>query len=339
MMLAFCALEETVRKRQRSERSRSVSHVRSPLEQSPADQGPPVQYPTVPQPSRQHARRPFPVRPKRSRRSATLIRYLPVCAALLAAGVFLSWTDGGRTTRLSDPLAIQLDRLAEKAGLGLQEVTIGGHRRTKEEDIYAAIDLGQVRSFILFDSQGMRKRIESLPWINQAEIRQSSPWRVEVRVTERTPFALWRHQGSDIIIDRTGRHLETVKFGRVRSLPLVAGAGAEAQAHEILDAIAQWPDLLLATSLARRIGGRRWDLILSESRRIQLPARNFARALSDLMAGQRGRRLFDQQFIEADFRLPDQVTLRQRTPSGERYSSPTSVLSRSLSTSNKRNRS
>ena len=324
MMLACCALEETVRKRLRLKRLDSFPHHGAPPNE-PA--------PSLAATSRGTGRR------RRSRKSANLIRLLPVLAALIAAGVFLSWTDGGRSTRLADPMALQLDRLAEGIGLGLQEITVGGHRRTKQQEIYNAMGLGNVRSFVLFDSQVVRRQIENLPWIDRAEIRRSFPWRIEVRVNERSPFALWRHQGSDIIIDRSGRHLEIVEFGRVRSLPLVAGIGAEPVAHEILDAVAKWPDLLLATSLARRIDRRRWDLILSGSRRIQLPARNFSQAVADLMAGRRGRRLFDRHFVEADFRLSDQVTLRQRKWSGDRYSSPGSVLSRKLSLPKKRNRS
>ncbi|MEM8974979.1 MAG: FtsQ-type POTRA domain-containing protein [Pseudomonadota bacterium] len=259
-----------------------------------------------------------------------MARWLPVCAALASGAVFLSWTDGGRTTRLSDPLTIQLDRLADGLGLGLQEITVGGHRRTREKAVYAAMQLRDVRSFVLFDSEATRRRIEDLPWVARAEIRRSFPWRVAVRIVERRPFALWRHQGVDTIVDRTGRHLETVDFGRVRSLPLVAGLGAEAFAHEIVDAVAKWPDLVLATSLAKRIGRRRWDLVLSGSRRVQLPERDFAHALRRLMAGQRGQRLFDRSYAEADLRVPGQITLRSQAIPGSRYNLPRPVLSRTI---------
>ena len=314
----FC-VENVVRKRERNRRPDSVSQERTPQKSRPI----------------QHT-----MRRRQSRtRNASLVRSLPILAALFSAVLFLSWTDGGRTTRIADPLMLQLDRLAEKMGLGLQEIVVSGHRRTSVNDVHAAMNLRSNGSLLLFDTHETRKRIEKLPWIKQAEIRKSFPWRVEVRVTERTPFALWRHHGTDTIIDRTGRHLEPVEFGRVRSLPLVAGDGAEPVAHEVLDTVARWPDLLLAVSVARRIGKRRWDLILSGSRRVQLPAQNFGRALAVLMHGERGKRFFDRQFAEVDLRLPGQIIVRARSLAEDRYNVPRSVLSNRPSLRNSSSRS
>ena len=312
-------VENVVRKRERKRRPDSVSQARTPQNSHPT----------------QRSKRRRQIRS----RNTSLVRALPILAALFSAVLFLSWTDGGQTTRVADPLMLQLDRLAEKAGLGLQEIVVRGHRRTSVTDVYAAMKLRGIESFLLFDAEETRKRIEKLPWINQAEIRKSFPWRIEVQVTERAPFALWRHHGTDTIIDRTGRHLETVEFGRVRSLPLVAGDGAEAVAHEVLDAVAKWPDLLLAVSVARRIGGRRWDLILSESRRVQLPAHDFRRALTAFMLGERGKRFFDRQFAEVDLRLTGQIILRERSLAEDRYSLPRPVLSHSPSSRNTSSRS
>ena len=53
----------------------------------------------------------------------------------------------------------QIESGLELAGLGLQQVTIAGHRYTADTDIYAALDLDNARTLLTFDPRTAKVRI------------------------------------------------------------------------------------------------------------------------------------------------------------------------------------
>ena len=208
-----------------------------------------------------------------------------------------------------EPLLGQIDRLAADVGLGLTHVTIQGHRMATDNDIFAAMQLDKSRSLIGFDSNASRTRIEQLPWVAQAHIRRSFPHRVDVIIRERRPFAVWQNAGREFLVDETGQVLTAVRPGHIRSLPVISGKGAPAAAREIVDAVARWPDLVLAVANSRRVHDRRWTLQLADDRLVLLPEAGVGDVLSDMMRGERGQRVFDQPALAIDLRIPGRAVL------------------------------
>ena len=254
-------------------------------------------------------------RRNRARDGASVaLRWLPATAALFGGMIFLILSGGGRTVREAEPLIVQLDRLAARVGLGLNKISLTGYEMTADRDVFAALGLQHARSLIAFDAASARHRIEALPWIAEARIKRTFPHRLDIAVQERRPFALWRHGGHDILIDRNGRLLTSVRTGAVQALPMVTGAGAPEGAGLIMGLIRQWPGLTALVRQADFIDQRRWNLQLADGRSILLPEMKPAQAIRSLMLGQQGRRLIDRAFEVADFRLAGSIVLRRHRP-------------------------
>ena len=121
--------------------------------------------------------------------------------------------------------------MIELAGYGLTQVSLTGHRLTPDSDIFDAIDLASAPTMLSFDSRATRKReSRPCPGSSKASIERVFPDRLEVHITERTPFAVWRLGGRHYLIDKTGRVLATVPPNTAPALPRVAGEGAAAEA-------------------------------------------------------------------------------------------------------------
>ena len=84
----------------------------------------------------------------------------------------------------------KLETLGELAGLGLIRSSLIGHRYTADSDIFEAIGLKRARTMLSFDPRRAGAPRE-LPWVEQASIERVFPDRLEVRITERTPLAVW----------------------------------------------------------------------------------------------------------------------------------------------------
>lgn len=171
------------------------------------------------------------------------------------------------------------DRLAEAAGLGIDQVAISGHRYTTDAAIFGALDLNEARSIATFDPVAARERLEALPWVEHAALTRLYPGQLNVRISERTSFALWRRSGGLYLIDKSGHVLTATDERAAPRLPLVEGEGAGEHAADLLALLGDYGDIAQRLERAERIGSRRWRLFLHGEIVIDLPVEQVARAL------------------------------------------------------------
>lgn len=202
----------------------------------------------------------------------------------------------------------QVERAAELVGLGLQQVTLTGHRFTSDGDIYAALDLDSARTLLSFDARAAQARIEALPWIERASVERVAHDRIDVRVSERVPFAVWRTGGKNWLVDRSGRKLQAVPAHLMPQLLRVAGEGAATEAAALSAVLSGFPQVAQQVELAERVGTRRWTLRLAGGTTALLPADGEAEALAQLA------RLLDARLAGAksiDLRVSARVLVRE----------------------------
>jgi cell division protein FtsQ len=205
-----------------------------------------------------------------------------------------------------------IERVAEAAGLSsLQQLTVTGHRFALDSDIFDAVDLGKPRTLLSFDARAARKRVEALPWIERASIERIVPDRIEVRVTERAPFAVWRLGDRNLLVAKDGRVLQALPAGIMSELPRVAGEGAGHEAAALFAVLATHPTLARQVEVAERFGERRWTLRLSDGTVIHLPADGEGQALARLA------RMDVKAGSEIDLRLATRVLTRDRLSGGK----------------------
>jgi cell division protein FtsQ len=175
-----------------------------------------------------------------------------------------------------------VERGLEMAGLGLQQVTVAGHRFTSDTDIYAALSLDAARTLLSFDGATAKARIEQLPWIERASIERVFPNGIDVRVSERTPFAVWRDGDGNWLIDRRGRKLQLAPADVMTQLPRVSGHGAGVAAEGLTVLLADFPAIARKVVVAERVAERRWTLHVAGGGSVDLPADGEAEALARL---------------------------------------------------------
>jgi cell division protein FtsQ len=178
------------------------------------------------------------------------------------------------------PALAEIERMLDQAGYGLTQISLTGHRLTPDSDIFDAIDLAATPTLLSFDSRAAQARVERLSWVERASIERVFPDRIEVHITERAPFAVWRLGSRTYLIDKTGRVLAAVAPSTAPSLPRVAGEGAAAEAAALFARLAEYPAFSRQIEMAERIGERRWTLRLAGGGVVELPAHGVAEALA-----------------------------------------------------------
>ncbi len=225
----------------------------------------------------------------------------------------------------SDSLAPRFalaDAATARLGLRVRTIIVEGRANTPAPLVQAAIGVAPGDPILGVSLTAMRARLESLTWVQQAEIERHLPGTLIVRLTERRPFAIWQTQGRFTLIDRAGREVADEGVANFKSLPLVVGADAPAHATAMLDLLERYPAIRTRLAALVRVGGRRWNLRLVNGADVLLPEGHEAEALARLAAMQADHALLDRAFAVVDLRAPDRLVLRPRPDSRPETTKP-----------------
>jgi cell division protein FtsQ len=263
-------------------------------------------------------------------RRRTLPRWLKPAAkatALVAilggtgVGGIVAWKNGALQSGIA-AFQQQIVAASAKFGLTVQDVLVEGRTETARADILAALALARGTPLLTVDPEAARTRIEALPWVRSAVVERHLPDTIFVRLTERTPVALWQKDGQLAAVDADGRILTRDDLGRFRDLPIVIGDDAPRAARAILGLLAAEPDLYHRIEALTFVGGRRWDVRLTGGIQVQLPEFDPGRAWARLAETDRREQLLARDISVVDMRLPDRLVVRLTNPPPEAPTKP-----------------
>jgi cell division protein FtsQ len=166
---------------------------------------------------------------------------------------------------------MELAEVAAHSGYEVEKVEVHGTKRMDAKSVYD-IALGQVdRSMLNVDLAAVRAEIVRLPWVSDARVSRRLPDTLVVDIVERTPAAVWQHQGRLALIDANGVVLEAVSPQAMPDLPLLVGEAANGQADRLAKLMEAAPALKSLLAGATWVGNRRWDLRFQSGETLALP--------------------------------------------------------------------
>lgn len=231
---------------------------------------------------------------------------------LLAAGVLLG-SCGAGLAYTSEPS--RMWDAVGRAGFELREMKLKGQKQTSDSAIIAAVGLAPGVTLLGVDVDAARERLEALPWVRTATVRKELPDTLSVEIEEATAFARWRYHGEEVLIADDGTVLSDEVPWAFRSLPLVAGRGANLAVHQIRDVLEAHPEVDQRTAAAIFVNERRWDLRLSNGATVRLPAEEPSRSLVRLASLESEGAILSTGRVVVDMRLPDRTTVQLQAAS------------------------
>jgi cell division protein FtsQ len=210
-------------------------------------------------------------------------------------------------------------RLTGSAGFAVREVNAVGRVRTGKEALRAQLGIEVGQPILALDPDAARTRLEALPWVARASVERLLPDRVEVRLMERQPLALWQREGRFDLIDSGGSVIVEDALDRgpgavdpaYGKLRVLVGDQAPRHAATLCALLSTEPALSARVAAATWIGDRRWTLRLDNRIDVLLPERNVLRAWRFLAAKAREEKLLERAVSVIDLRfLPSRLRLR-----------------------------
>jgi cell division protein FtsQ len=264
-----------------------------------------------------------PRRRRRTRRQTVAMRWGGFgLAALALVGAFGALWTSGVATAAAQAVGHMALAVSGAAGFRVEEVLVAGRSAVDPALLLEAIGAGRGDPILGVDPAAARASLLALPWVRDAAVERRLPDTLFVHIEERSPLALWQHDGRFSLIDGAGRELPISTASTFPDLPMVVGGDAASVATELMTALGAVPEIAGRVDTAVRVGGRRWDLHLDGGVTVKLPEAGVAEALGRLAALQREDRLLDRDVVSIDLRLPDRLFIRSSTLSSARKSVP-----------------
>lgn len=230
----------------------------------------------------------------------------------------------GTAAHVGTTLSDRILALSAQMGFAVREVYAEGRVRTGQEALRTQLGIAVGQPILAVDPNAARARLEQLPWVEQAAVERMLPDRIEVRLVERQPLALWQRADRFALIDRGGEviapdiaTLEAIEPDGTdpvvgyRQLRVLVGEQAPRHAAWLFALLSTEPALWARVAAATWVGDRRWTLRLDNRIDVLLPERNVLRAWRFLAQKARDDALLERAISVIDLRfLPNRLRLR-----------------------------
>jgi cell division protein FtsQ len=234
---------------------------------------------------------------------------VPALAAALAA-----WTLAAELelkARAGAALAALRETVIDRPQFLITELSIPDVSPDLAEQIREASFVALPVNSLEVDVAAVRDRVEALDAVERARVRALADGVLEIRAIERIPVVVWRSDDGLQLLDQTGVRVAEID-SRLRrpDLPLLVGAGANAEVPEALEILAAARPLLPRLRGLVRMGERRWDLALDRGQLVRLPEADPLAALDRVMALDASEQLLSRDVSVVDLRDPSRATVR-----------------------------
>ncbi|MBO0663841.1 cell division protein FtsQ/DivIB [Jiella flava] len=234
---------------------------------------------------------------------ASLPRFGMIATVVIAGSVAYGIAYGGHTNEL-------LDDFGQPLGFGIDQVGVHGNSETSEIDVLQTLWQTGSQTLLSLDPTKAREALEAMPWIDRASVSKIFPDRVDIKVEEHHPYAVWQTGDSFFVVNREGKKIVPYTPGRFDNLPVIVGDDAAAAATSIVDDMESFPELRARVAAYVRVGARRWDLELKNGVKIELPEVKPIDALTEVVDMDRRYTLLERDISVVDVRLSDRVVVR-----------------------------
>lgn len=201
----------------------------------------------------------------------------------------------------------------KEMGFKVNDIPLVGRVNTDRDVLLSALDIQKDDPIFAFDMAAAHATLAENPWIKSVKIQRKLPDKIIVELEERTPVALWQHQGEVAIIDIEGQVLTRQNLGKFQELPIITGKNARDHVRDITAIMAQEPDISQRLDAAIRIGQRRWNLKLQNGMEIRLPEQDTELAIAQLIKEHENFQVLDQNFTSIDLRNSDKIVYKAKS--------------------------
>jgi cell division protein FtsQ len=204
-------------------------------------------------------------------------------------------------------------------GFVVENILVEGREYTDPQTLLAVLNIEKGDPLFSFDPKAAQELITQISWVDHVRIERRWPDTLYIGITERVPMALWQHDNQVKLLDQKGGVILTENLERFKGLKIVMGADAPEFSVELMENLSGEPALAARVLAARRLGERRWDLVLDNGLVVKLPEQDMALALSRLAREEQESGVLQRDILSIDMREEGRMTVQARPGAVQEY--------------------
>lgn len=201
---------------------------------------------------------------------SSVIFGLVMVVAMIVAGAALL---GGSLSQMGKRWGGAMDGVSRSIGLSVDTVEVIGleHVPATARQIKTAAMIEPGENMFRADPHVIRRRVEDTSLVANVRVYRLWPDTVMIYADAAEPTALWNDGERWSVIDSMGRIMTKARPADHMTLVKSIGAGGPEAVPVLEKVFALMPELKTETDHARRVTGRRWDLVLRSGAVVKLP--------------------------------------------------------------------
>jgi len=229
---------------------------------------------------------------------------------LLGVGIFCLTNDGLRE-RFTQTLEDARSSIQSRPEFRVELMKIDGASETLATDIRKELNLSFPLNSFELELAKLKDKIEQIDGVKSANLFLRPGGLLDVKIDERIAVVLWRTGPELELLDATGERAGVITSRLDRTdLPLIAGESAEEHIDEALELFTLALPIQDRVRGLRRMGTRRWDIMLDRGQIIQLPEENPTEALNRVLALNSAQKILSRDVVAVDMRDGTRPILR-----------------------------
>lgn len=244
-----------------------------------------------------------------------------VTVLLALIGVIVFLFAAGYVHRGTAAVNAALATVSADAGFEISAIQLSGNRYTAPGDISAKLGFSAGDSVFAVDPQQARANLRTLDWVSDADVTVRYPDRVNVRIIEKAPFALWQSDHGLYAVGRDGQPITKVALADFKHLPLFFGDRPDG-ASDLVEAIGAHRAVAARVKAMQLVSNRRWNLVLDDGVLVKLPEDGWAKELGTLERLIVDQGVLERDIAEIDLRSHDNYFFVLRHPTQPPHKNP-----------------
>jgi len=195
-------------------------------------------------------------------------------------------------------------------GFALQDVILYGRHNTEKQNILKKTKFKYGQSIFRINLEDIKKDIEAIGWVKSVTIERFLPNRINIKITERKPIAIWQYNKKLNLIDKDGIVISNKNIHKFSYLKTVVGENANLKAIDFLKLITADKTMSQIVVAGVYISNRRWNLIILDKITVKLPYNEPKEAWQALGRYARKNNLLARPISVIDMRVPKKIFIK-----------------------------
>lgn len=212
------------------------------------------------------------------------------------------------------------DSITHFAGFYVKNINITAADQKTKDLIKKNLGISEGENIFKLSIEEIYNNVMKIGWVKDATVSKNLPNVITIKVTEKSPIAVFQHNSKFTLVNESGDFIEDITE-KPAELPVISGDEANLNIAEFLEIISKFKTVKDKINSLTYIRKRRWDIKICGGIHVKLPENDIEKSLEILTILLKQGNINKNTVKAIDLRVPESVIingLKEKTETSEK---------------------